>query len=1299
MSTISKLTCEKSIEFVNTFLKVYLEDRNFSLAISMFNHNISWFGTGKHEVCRNFNDVKALMDKKKQSWDGKYKLIEQWYKAAPISDEYCLVYGEFKATADQDKDGDLLCIPVLFSMICCIDSGEIKLYHSHLSVPNMGQNENEFLNKTFSCEPNKLAHKTFEKRNKLLENKNSELEMLANNIYGGLEICDWDEGFTILYANDGFSKLTGYSQSDISLLLQNKHTNLMLKEDIKYLSDEINRQIKINGNFVVEYRIKRKDGKIIWLLDKGMVLPNGDKMPRVQCVLTDITAQKEQEQFWEQGKKELETIANSIEGAIIRCYYDDYYTVDYANDGFFRMIGYTREQFKQECDGRLTDIIYPDDVDFMNENIKNQLSVGNHTSNINRLICRDGSIIWILAKGSFVTNNDGKYQFHGVFTDITEQKNIEEKLKISEKRYEIAIGFSDITMFEYDVETKELMLQEKDAKLYGVSEKIPDGVETLIKLGIIDPPYIYEYRKMYQDITAGAAFANCYVKANGIDGTQYEFEINLINIFGHNGKSIRVIGVKKNVTQLRALQKEKEYGTTMASKQLLIYEANVSRDEVIYYNEDWVQKCGDHDITSFSQLKQIIDYSLISDEEREYIAENLSKDAIIAAFERGQKLITLEYCRKIDDEEYHWYRENVMIIKDDISGDISIRCYIADINDEKIKEIKAKDEQSLYEAMISKAAIIYEINLTKNVIISNNGDWDKRFHIHQTADYSEMINALAEKVIHPDDAGNFKTIFARQHLLDAYKNGKAKVAYEYRRTEISGEFVWLKCTFHLFENLQTGDVKAHAYIENIDAEKKKELLLIYNAEHDLLTGLYNNAALRRKVRDFLITSKGKAGRHGFLIIDIDYFKSINDNFGHAFGDAVLSQVGVKIKNLFRESDILGRIGGDEFVAFMKNIDNDQVVMDKAKEICNCVQETFTENNTHHKISSSVGIALYSEHGKEYEDLYRNSDTALYVAKANGRNQCTIYNDNMGTMELGTNEINPGVFTRVKTFEDNALEYVFRILYESNDKVAAINSVLELIAKHYNVSRAYVFEDSADGKYTSNTFEWCSRDIAPQIDKLQNIAYEDINNYKDNFNEDGIYFMTDIYHVDPVYKNMLENQNIMSMLQFAIVKNDEFKGFIGFDECDMVHIPSKKEVGDLQNISNILSIFIMEMRAIDAANKMQKLSMSIINGLTSYAYICDPKTYKLLFINDKAMEMVPHAKVGEYCYKVFWNSDKPCNPCPMQILHKNAGTTFFAEKYNSNLDIWIKTAASWIDWIGDNKVCLINGFDVTNYKRE
>lgn len=169
--------------------------------------------------------------------------------------------------------------------------------------------------------------------------------------------------------------------------------------------------------------------------------------------------------------------------------------------------------------------------------------------------------------------------------------------------------------------------------------------------------------------------------------------------------------------------------------------------------------------------------------------------------------------------------------------------------------------------------------------------------------------------------------------------------------------------------------------------KRNQELMKY-AQTDALTGLYNKETTKLRTDEILAGNKDKT--HAFLILDMDCFKHINDVYGHAVGDVVLQKFGKLLRDIFREDDIIGRIGGDEFVVVMKNVKTKETAIMKAQELLSKTQQYEIKELNGKLISISVGIAMAPEDGDCYMDLYKRADQALYQAKRSGKARVCDY---------------------------------------------------------------------------------------------------------------------------------------------------------------------------------------------------------------------------------------------------------------------------------------------------------------------
>ena len=159
---------------------------------------------------------------------------------------------------------------------------------------------------------------------------------------------------------------------------------------------------------------------------------------------------------------------------------------------------------------------------------------------------------------------------------------------------------------------------------------------------------------------------------------------------------------------------------------------------------------------------------------------------------------------------------------------------------------------------------------------------------------------------------------------------------------------------------------------------------------DELTGLKNKAALTREINYFLLDEESDKGL--LFIIDIDKFKSINDNYGHDTGDIVIKQLGEFLLDKFKGNEVTGRFGGDEFILFIKDNDDIENAKKVASEIVTGVRDYIKIPNIDEKISISIGIALYKGKAKNYSEIFKKADTALYIAKEDSSCRYCVYSD-------------------------------------------------------------------------------------------------------------------------------------------------------------------------------------------------------------------------------------------------------------------------------------------------------------------
>lgn len=170
--------------------------------------------------------------------------------------------------------------------------------------------------------------------------------------------------------------------------------------------------------------------------------------------------------------------------------------------------------------------------------------------------------------------------------------------------------------------------------------------------------------------------------------------------------------------------------------------------------------------------------------------------------------------------------------------------------------------------------------------------------------------------------------------------------------------------------------------------------LLNQAMRDALTGLPNRACLNSILEANIISASSGQRKFAVLLLDLDRFKGINDTFGHAIGDKLLIKVAQTIQTMLRGGDVLGRLGGDDFLLILPGSDESGVMI-ITQRILDSFKSSFDIDGNALRITPSIGIAIYPDHGAEPESLLKHADTAMYESKRLGRNAYTLYVEQMG----------------------------------------------------------------------------------------------------------------------------------------------------------------------------------------------------------------------------------------------------------------------------------------------------------------
>ena len=221
-----------------------------------------------------------------------------------------------------------------------------------------------------------------------------------------------------------------------------------------------------------------------------------------------------------------------------------------------------------------------------------------------------------------------------------------------------------------------------------------------------------------------------------------------------------------------------------------------------------------------------------------------------------------------------------------------------------------------------------------------------------------------------------------------FENGESKVI-EVRVPRPDGDRYYMTTVKPILDD-QHKVISIICISKEITERKIMEGRLTHMAQHDTLTNLPNRVLFNDRLQHAVIQTKRDQTRLALMFIDLDNFKPINDAFGHQVGDLLLQTAAKRIQECIRESGTASRIGGDEFVVLLPTMEErDALVV--AEKIRHSLNQPF-EFPDHPSliISSSIGIAIYPDHGSDAIQLSKNADNAMYQAKKNGRNRVQLF---------------------------------------------------------------------------------------------------------------------------------------------------------------------------------------------------------------------------------------------------------------------------------------------------------------------
>lgn len=407
------------------------------------------------------------------------------------------------------------------------------------------------------------------------------------------------------------------------------------------------------------------------------------------------------------------------------------------------------------------------------------------------------------------------------------------------------------------------------------------------------------------------------------------------------------------------------------------------------------------------------------------------------------------------------------------------------------------------------------------------------------------------------------------------------------------------------------------YIRDITLEKAKEKSLRQQAQRDSLTLLYNNMTGKALIDQYL-REKDPYASCGLLVIDVDFFKNVNDRYGHLFGDKVLQELAHLLQTLFSKKDILVRAGGDEFLVFLKDVDH-ATLLNKTRQLSESVRKIpFSEND--YCLTCSIGACFLPENvsGYLYSQLFENADWALYQAKENGRNQY-VFCDDLRRYTESTPHVahldadGPELDTRY--LHNDLISTAFEIFEKTSRFEDAIDLFLKVVGIRLQLDRITILSTNIKERRHTKLFQWLAPKAFSALADTVSFTKEDFLTLFQSYDENGIAVLQhdNLSMYSPAAQAQLMQGGVKTAVYTAIYNEGEYQGAVAYIVCGSKRFwttQSRRELGELTKIITAYLTRHLAANAIDGG-RITAPDFDRLTGLLSFTRFREEVEHKIV----------------------------------------------------------------------------------------
>jgi len=652
----------------------------------------------------------------------------------------------------------------------------------------------------------------------------------------------------------------------------------------------------------------------------------------------------------------------TLDGRILDC-----------NVAFCRILGYAT---RGELIGKSVNAAYfsPGDRSGFIERLQAQQELTNFEERLRR---KDGSAVWVLVSAALVTDElGGGLVIKGTIADITEQVNAQRESRVLAD----IVRCSDDAIFSITAEGVIETWNGGAVRTYGYSAEEVVGRPVHVLAPI---ERAHESDEILEKVKAGCEVKSVELVRLRKDGREIVIHLTVSPTRDASGNVIGASAIARDVTEEKrseaALrQSEEQYRILFESNPVAMYVYDLRNLRILSANRAAIDQYG------FTEQEFLA--KTVMEIRPEEDIPSLLQD--MAAHTDGlQKRGSWRHRRKdgtILDVEIVCHPLN-------FRGTESILVAAHDVTERKRAEQSLQQAEEKYRGIFEDSVIgIFQATLDRRLVSINR----TLAQMHGYDSSEEMMEDVSMR-----SPQLFVDPSRMSELAQIVTDGGTARGAELEIYRRDGATKWVRMNLRGIRDASGEVVLREGTVEDITEHKAATERIKFLAYYDALTELPQRALLQDRLEHALAAARRRHEKIALLFLDLDRFKSINDSFGHSFGDIVLKAVAQRLKACAREQDTVARVGGDEFLILLDGVKDTADAAIAAERIMRAMNASLEVQGHSFSVGCSIGLSMYPEHGMDGETLIKNADAAMYCAKEAGRGNVRFFTDEMNAQAV------------------------------------------------------------------------------------------------------------------------------------------------------------------------------------------------------------------------------------------------------------------------------------------------------------